>query len=254
MQTVMDTYPPNEYPKLYSSSLENYKKFQNKYSVINTVIFMIGLSTLTAFVLWDYLTDREISQMIPWAYFMLQMIPMVWLEISEFKSFKAMRLANTSTKKTATIRPRKLLDFISLKLIGFALAMLLIAFALVFYRYGYSKNALENVGVILACNLFFIGIIYWNIYGTKMDPYQADDDRLKILKMTVTSMTYISIAVSIFLSVQMLVNMFQLDFLEKSIMSVYCQLIVWVSLGSRLKQLKLENINFDVYKTQLEDK
>ena len=31
-------------------------------------------------------------------------------------------------------------------------------------------------------------------------------------------------------------------------MSIYCQLIVWASVGSRLKQLKIENIDFDVYK------
>ena len=86
-----------------------------------------------------------------------------------------------------------------------------------------------------------------------MDPYQANQDRIKVLKVTVTSMTYVSIAVSVFLSVQMLINIFEWDFLEKSIMSIYCQLIVWASVGSRLKQLKLENINFDVYKSQETD-
>jgi hypothetical protein len=48
----------------------------------------------------------------------------------------------------------------------------------------------------------------------------------------------------------MLINMFDLEFLEKSIMSIYCQLIVWASVGTRLKELKLETINFDVYKAE----
>ena len=45
-----------------------------------------------------------------------------------------------------------------------------------------------------------------------MDPYQANQDRIKVLKVTVTSMTYVSIAVSVFLSVQMLINIFEWDF------------------------------------------
>ena len=209
----------------------------------------MGFSILSAMVTWANLTGGEISQMIPWAYFMLQMIPLIMLEISEFKSFKSMRLSNTNTTKKATIQPRKLFDFVSPKLLGFAIVVLLFAFTIVFYRYGFSEKFYTNTGIILATNLFFAGLIYWNIYGTKMDPYQTNKDRIKVLKVTVTSMTYVSIAVSVFLAVQMLINMFDLDFLEKSIMSVYCQLIVWASVGSRLKQLKIENIDFDVYKS-----
>jgi len=35
-------------------------------------------------------------------------------------------------------------------------------------------------------------------------------------------------------------------------MSIYCQLILWASVGNRLKQLKLENIDFSVYKEPAE--
>ena len=249
----METYPPNEYPKLYVSSIDNYKKFHIKYAAINNILLIMGFSILSAMVMWAYLTGKEISQMIPWAYFMLQMIPLIMLEVSEFKSFKAMRVSNKNTTKKATIQPRKLFDFVSPKLLGFALVILLLAFTIVFYRYGFTEKFYFNTGIILATNLFFAGLIYWSIYGKKMDPYQADEDRIKVLKVTVTSMTYVSIAVSVFLSVQMLINMFEWDFLEKSTMSIYCQLIVWASVGSRLKQLKIENIDFDVYKAQEND-
>jgi hypothetical protein len=126
----------------------------------------------------------------------------------------------------------------------------MISTTIVFYRYGFTEKFYSNTGIILATNLFFAGLIYWTIYGKKMDPYQTNEDRIKVIKITVTSMFYVSIAVSVFLSVQMLVNMFEWDFIEKSIMSIYCQLIVWASVGSRLKQLKIENIDFDVYKSQ----
>ncbi|MBL4772882.1 MAG: hypothetical protein JKX98_04570 [Alcanivoracaceae bacterium] len=244
----METYPPSEYPRLYSKSIEDHKKGQKRYGLINNVLLIIGFSMMSAIAMRDYLTTGEVSPMIPWAYFMLQMIPLMWLEISEFKSFKAMRVANTKTTKKAIIRPRKLFDFITPVLLSFAIFMVLVAFTLVYFRYGLNSRALINIVIIIAANLFFSGTAYWNIYGKKMDPYQASEDRIKQIKVAVKSLVFISIGVSIFLSVHMLVNIFQLDFLEKSIMSIYCQLLVWVSVGTRIKALKLENIDFNVYR------
>lgn len=252
MQTVMVSYPPTEYPKLYSGSIEAYKKTHQRYSFINRVLITIGFSLMSAIIMWDYTTEGRISEMIPWLYFMLQMIPLMWLEIKESKYFKAMRKGNTNTKKTATIAPRKLFDFIPPKLMGFALVMMLIAFSLVFVKYGFSGNAFENIIIIFASNLLFSGIIYWNIYGTKLDPYQTSEDRIKQITITVKSMVYISIAVSIFLSVQMLIKIYDLSYLKTSVMSIYCQLILWTSIVNRLEQLKLEGIDFSVYKKEVD--
>jgi hypothetical protein len=249
MQLVMNTYPPSEYPKLYGSSIENYIKFQKKYVIMNNILIIIGLVLLTAFVIWESFTvDRDISQMIPWSYFMVQMIPYIWLEISEYKSLKIMRKNNTNKTKKADIRPRKLFDFITFRLLLIALAALFLGLCLVLFRYGFSSKLIENFIAIGISNLFFVVVIYWQIYGKKIDPYQSSEDRLKVIKATIVSMVYMSIAVNVFISVQMLVNMYDLDFLEKSIMSIYAQLIVWAGLVSKLNQLKIENINFDVYK------
>ena len=252
MQTVMNSYPPNEYPKLYSGSIDGYKKTQNIYRSINKTLFTVGFSLLSAIVMWDYTTEGQISPMIPWAYFMLQMMPFLWLEIKEYKSFKAMRNNNTDPKKSATIMPRKLFDFLSPKLFGFAIIVLLTAFSLVIVKYGFSGKAFQNIIIILATNLFFAGIAYWNIYGTKQDPYQSNEDRIKILSVTVKSMVFVSIGVSVFLSIQMLIKIYDLNFLKTIAMSVYCQLILWASVGNRLKELKLENIDFSVYKNKEE--
>ncbi|MBL4659417.1 MAG: hypothetical protein JKY19_03605 [Alcanivoracaceae bacterium] len=248
MQTVMEVYPPSDFPKLYSKSIENYKNTQKKYGTLNNVLLIIGFSMMSAIMMWDYLTTYQLSPMIPWAYFMLQMSPLMWLELTEFKTFKAMRVANTDTTKKAIIKPRKLFDFISAKLLFFAIIMVLVAFAVVLVRHGFNSKAFVNIAIIIASNLFFSGIAYWNIYGKKMDPYQANEDRLKQIKVSVKSLVYISIGVSVFLSVHMLVKIFKLDYLQTSIMSIYCQLLVWASVSTKLKHVKLENIDFSVYK------
>ncbi|MFK8010990.1 MAG: hypothetical protein AB8B80_03050 [Marinicellaceae bacterium] len=248
MKKVMETYPPSEYPKLYSGNVTAYKKTQNTYRIINSALFTIGFCFLSAIVMWDYSNQNQISPMIPWVYFMLQMIPLMWLEIKEFKNFKIMRNNNSNSKKTATITPRKLFNFLSEKLFYGAIIAVVIAFSLVLTRYGFSSKSFQNIIVILATNLFFAGLIYWNIYGKKQDPYQSDEDREKIIKVTVKSLAYISIGVSIFLSIQMLIKIYDLSFLKASVMSIYCQLILWASVGNRLKELNIDCIDFSVYK------
>jgi hypothetical protein len=255
MKTVIETYSPDEYPKLYCSTLENYRRTQKKYAFFNNALIFIGFILLLGFLNWNlYSVDGDISQWIPWGYFMLQMSPLIWLEIRERKSFKTMREAYSKSIKTAEIRPRKLFDFISVKLLGVAIGFLILGFSSILFRYGLSSKSIENFIAIGTSNLFFVFIIYWQIYGKKMDPYQANEDRLKVIKATVISLVYMSIATNLFISIQMLTNMYQLDFLEKSMMSFYTQLIVWAGIGSKLKHLKLENINFDVYKNNKDEK
>jgi hypothetical protein len=248
MKTVLEKYPASEYPKLYINSEESFRKRQDKFALVNRILLIAGFSLLSAMVMWDYTTIGEISPMIPWAYFMLQMMPMMWLEVSEYKYFKSMREANTETQKVANIRPRHLFDFISKNMLILALVMMIIAFSMVFIRYGWSSGAFENISIIFATNVFFGLMIYWMIYGRKLDPYQADKDRLQGIKVNVKSAIYISIAVSVFLSVQMLIKIYDARFLQPVVMSLYCQLIVWFSTKTRLDGLKLENIDFSVYK------
>lgn len=254
MSTVLEKYPASEYPKLYIKSENSFRKKQIKFDRVNRILLIVGFSLLSAIVMWDYKTTDELSPMIPWAYFMLQMMPMLWLEVSEYKYFKSMRNDNTSSKKAANIRPRHLFDFVSKTMLSFVLIMMLIAFAIVLMRYGLSSKAFVNIIIILATNVFFAVMIYWTIYGKKQDPYQANKDRMQGIKVTVKSAVYVSIAVSIFLSVHMLIKIYDVGFLQPTVMSLYCQLIVWFSAKTRLEGLKLENIDFSVYKINTEKK
>ncbi len=41
---------------------------------------------------------------------------------------------------------------------------------------------------------------------------------------------------------------FDLDSFEPSLVSLYFQLIVWISIGTMFRVLRIENMNFEVYK------
>ena len=57
-------------------------------------------------------------------------------------------------------------------------------------------------------------------------------------------------AMSVFTMTQAADDVFDLDFLDATLMSLYFQVIVFFSIGHVLRSLKLEDIDFDVYKKE----
>lgn len=188
----------------------------------------------------------------PFFYFMVQVAPLMLVELSEFAYFKLMRKADSRTKRKAELHPRRLFDFISPTIFGTAIFMNI---ACIFYylyidqfQFHWANDTFVISIALIAMNALFAGIIYWNLSGKKMDPYQSSKDRIRQIENTVKSLVFVSIGASIFIMVTAGINEFNLDHLEPSIMSLYLQLIALVSVGTRLRTLRIENIDFDVYK------
>jgi hypothetical protein len=248
MKTVRDKYPCEEYPKLYTKSFKANQIGQGWYALVNRIMFVVGFSLISAMIMWDYNTTDEISQMIPWAFFMLQMTPMMWLEVSEHKYFKAMRAANTQTTKKASFQPRKLFDFVAPYLLALAIISFVFAVFMIYLKSGWDKGALMKILVILVSDMVMGFVVYINIYGKKQNPYQSSHDRNNQIKVIVKSIFLVIIALHLFLAVQIVIDIFEINFIEPAVMSVYLQLLAWGSIVSRLKSLKIENIDFSVYK------
>ena len=56
-------------------------------------------------------------------------------------------------------------------------------------------------------------------------------------------------ALSIFLMTAAADDVFNLDFLDATLMSLYFQVIVFLSVGHVLRSLRIEDIDFDVYRS-----
>jgi len=110
---VLETHPPEEYPKLYTKPIEYYKTRQSIYRIINQIIFVIGLTLIVAIGLWDYSSDGTVSEAIPAVYFFIQMVPLILMEISGFAYFRLMRKTDMRTIRKAELHPRRLFDFVS---------------------------------------------------------------------------------------------------------------------------------------------
>ncbi len=252
---VLETYPPSEYPKLYPKNIAYYDIGQRIFRVINQVIFVLGFIILFLIGLWDNSSDGKISEVIPLVYFFIQMAPLILIELSEFAYFKLMRKANVRTTRKAELLPRRLFDFISPKVVALAVLMNIACIAFFYslhqFQFDLSNDTFVIAITLTASNIIFAGIIFWNLYGKKLNPHQATKDRIRQIEITVKSLVYMSIAASVFLIISEGVDELNLDYLEPSIMSLYLQFIILIGLGSLLRNLRIENIDFEVYKNDV---
>ena len=249
---VVETYPPSKYPKLYPRPIEYYEKGQRNYRIMNQVIIVVGLILMFAFGLWGYPTEGKIVRLIPVIFGLIQVLPLLGMEISEFNQFKLMRKADFRTTRMAELRPRRLFDYVSPAILSMAIVMYIASILLDLYWHQFNihwgHDTVQRAIVITAGNLLFALIIIWNLYGKPLNPHQAYKDRAKQIEFAVKSLVFVSIAMSVFFMTTAAGDAFDLDSFEPSIASLYFQLIVWISLGTMLRTLRIDDINFEVYK------
>jgi hypothetical protein len=249
---VIKTYPVDKYPKLYIKHPDYYQLGQTIFKIINYIILALGLLIIFAVGIWDSKSRGKVSEAIPAAYFFLQMVPMIMMEISGFAYFKLMRKTDIRTKRTADLQPRRFFDFVSPFALGLALIMF-VACILFYHNLEPLRISVENdtfiiLLTLLLTNILFAGIIFWNLYGKKRDPYQDGPDYKKQVKMTVKSLIYTSIVASAFLIINKAIDTYNLDFMQPVLMSAYLQFIIFIGLGAMLRNQNIEEMNFDVYK------
>lgn len=254
MKNLLINHPPEQYPKLYPKPHGFYVKGQERYRALNYAILVLGCCLLVGIGYWDYSTGGKINDMVPFAYWVLQITPLLLMELLGYSQFKLMREADVSTKRKAVLSPRRLFDFISTFLFGLAIFMN-IACVLFFYSiHKFEAHPSNDTFVIIVSltlmNLLFAVIIMGQLRGKKRDPHQANDDRVKQSSVTIKSLFVMSIAASFFLITVEGMEVLHLDFYGASLMSAYLQLTIVIGLGSLIRKIKLEEINFEVYRKE----
>jgi hypothetical protein len=173
----------------------------------------------------------------------------------EFNQFKLMRKANTMTTRKAELRPRRMADFASPTVVG--LTILLYIAAIMFdlfvhdFNFGLGHGTMQMVLILTVTNLFFVAVGAWHLFGRKLDPHQAFADRAKQIAANLNSLLYVSMALSIYYMTAVADDIFDLDFLDAAILSLYFQVIAYVSIGHVLRSLRVEDIDFEVYKNDV---
>ncbi len=256
MQFVLDNYPPAQYPKLYPQPVEYYRVYQWVYRRSNQIILGLGFVILfmVGFVVdhSSFADDGYISEFWPALYGAIQFMPLIALEFSEFSQFRLMRQTNKSATRKAELYRRRLLDFVPPALLAVTVTCYLGAVLLDLYVHDFviqwGHDTMERAIVLTATNLLFVAMGAWLLYGRKLDPHQAHGDRVRQMSVQLHSFLYVSIVVSMFFMAQAVDDVYDLAFLDATLLSVYFQLIAYLSIGHLLRSIRLEEINFDVYK------
>lgn len=254
MSYVSKNFPPADYPKLYPEPLNRIMIKRKVFIIFNIVIALSGLVLMFSVMpvgAADTVNYNKID-MIPLVYGMVQFMPVMFLELTSFKLLKLMRKADDKTNRSASLTPRRLFDFISPALF-FTAVILAISFPIVEWtlnNFTLTNHLISQGIALLLVNVLFICLGTWHLYGKKQDPYQSPTDRIKQIDMALSSMIYVSILVSVFFGLTSIVNRLEWVELEVLINSLYFQLVAILGLGTMLRTIKVQDIDFSVYKSE----
>lgn len=242
---VFDTYPPETHPRLYPRSLDYYESKRRSYLVANFVIAAIGVASFGGLLYGTWETD--LGNTLAFAYFMIQVAPLVWLDISAIKELKSMRNLDTRSLRSAELNPRRLFDVMSPVLFWLVAAVYLAFWGFVAwfrqFDYPWFGGYINNL-IITGLNVFFAAILAWKMYGRKANPHQSHEDRLRQTRNVARVLGMVSIAVTLYAVISILLSAEDARGLQPFSKSVYFTIIGFFS----MQAYRIDTIDFDVYR------
>lgn len=244
-KTVFANYPQEQYPKLYPKTEQELRRALRIFMGINGINVCIGLGLLLGLILLGPLAQaqsdwasRFFDEMMPFYYYMLQILPFLLVEIFGFKLTNLMRIQGAQNPRSAELKPRKLTDFAHTTLLYGALACYVALAFLVTLLYTQVTQdlpkALSFILLLLAGNGVFSAIIYWNIYSANRDPFASQSDRDRRIGSTVNGLLRMSIASSLYCSLIALVDVYFHDQGAAILISVFLQITMAIGFGLSL--------------------
>ena len=112
----------------------------------------------------------------------------------------------------------------------------------------WGHDTVQRAIVLIITNLLLAGLGAWLLYGKKINPHQSPDNRNQQISTNLHSFLFVSMAMSAFFMTQAADDIYNLDFLDATLMTLYFQAIAFLSLGYALRNQKLEDVDFEVYK------
>jgi len=262
IEHVLLNYPASEYPKLYANqdpviASANAQKGKVIFRNLSLAIALLGLIIL-GLNFATVLPIGEGNDVEQHAFFyLLQMLPYILLELSEFKQMSRMRASLEKTNRSAELQPRTLSNYVSPVLV--ILAGVLHVTWIVFFLFVKGDGDLMNadlwdskavfvVGFTTLAQVLFITIAMWHLFGRKFDPYLSDEDRFARTKLILQILLIASFGISIFLSTSLLMGQLGWHQYRFVMISAYLQFAIIFGPGMMLRRHKLEDIDFSVYR------
>jgi hypothetical protein len=252
INSVIEKYPPSKYPKLYLKPKSYYLKKMELFR--NLVTF--ALITCFSIVMISWTMGNSFNEeMLIFICFMFQSIPILILGAGSAIHFKEMKKIHKTSSRKANLQPRKFFDFVSPLLASIAVILFaaFIFIYLIINDFDFTKT--EVLITVIGLTLMKVGFItslLWKVNGSKSNPLASEADRIKEIQVVAKITTYTSVGISIFLLISTIMDQNQfLDSLDPIILSFYFQLITVFGIGTEIRSVNIDDLDFDVYKNDI---
>ena len=255
---VHDTYPPADYPKLYpgktpgaaSKSLMARLRWIGAYCKL---VAVIGIAVLAYMLGNGYEPALEGGdEIFVMFYFFLQAAPFVYLAIKEYQQFSAMHDGHKSAVRSADLRPRRLFDFVHPCYFFGAVSMFVIWLAFYVWQAGdlatWGGEVYATLLLIAGMHVAYGLIIAQHLHGKKIDPYQARDDQMRTIGVTINILVISSFMISLFMLLTQMADEFAFEVFDPVMTSFYLQLCLILGVGQTFRTVKVEDVDFEVYR------
>ena len=158
-----------------------------------------------------------------------------------------MREQDTRTTRTATLQPRRLLDFVSPVLVGVAAVVYLMFCVFIVYvrQFGFPWfGRYLNIVIITAANVLFGIIITRKLRGKRLDPYQDHEDRMSQIGLVINQLFLVSIAATVFAAISIVLATLEMRHMQGTANCLYFVLLSLLC----YRKLRIGNLNFEVYR------
>jgi hypothetical protein len=263
---VLKNFPPSTHPKMYARPVEHYERFVRNFVRLNRAMVVAGLLIIVGLILGTFGTGWNGAIVAPWStsgewdaaivvpFFLMQWVAIAYLEISGSRHFKRLAKAPPPRVRTTQLRRRGLVDFVSPAMLAVAAVTYVgfVAFILYYERFGFEwfwPNT--SIALITAMYLGLGATIAMTVYGRWPDHHQAQRDRLDLTKRLVWRLLAFIIATPLLIVTQLIIKLYDPDFLEPVIASVWVQVAALLLLS--IYNYRVESIDFDVYKQDARD-
>jgi hypothetical protein len=263
---VLQNFPPATHPKLYPQSRGYYERRLRNFARLNHAIVVAGFLIIAGILLGSFVGDRDWGIFAPsqnqhWdaaivtPFFLVQCFASAYIDLSSFRHRIAMAKAPPPRVRTTELQRRRLVDFVSPRMLVITALtnVAFVAFVLYYRSFGFAWfTAAGNIALVTAMLVLFAALVAFALRGPRPDPYQALQDRRAGIKMVVQQALAACIVVPVLTAASLVIKLFDPDLLEPAIASLFCQGVA-VALLWPLYQHRVDKVDFDVYKQDERD-
>jgi len=223
------------------------ERFLTRYRAVNMGIAVLGLLLLVG--LFNYMRrldwkDESVIALSA-AYFMMQMLPLMFVTWIGFRLNKKHKRSLLEAKRKATLQRRGLFDFISpfIVLLAVSSYFLVVAFVMYFQRKPFPGFAL--IGVLTLTYASQIFVVYRTLYGKKANPFETHAGHLHNIGLAVRTIVYGCILCSAFFAFVFAVDLLDLKRwvpLAQSVCLLITTFLVLMSLRTPAREPEVDEL------------